>query len=72
MSLELQHSTQLLPLTEVRRRFSEALQQQLKKQGPVTEEQLLRLKQSRKHLPTYRQGVIQKSRPSSASASKSV
>lgn len=60
MSLELQHSTQLLPLTEVRRRFSEALQQQLKEQGPVTEKQLFRLKQSRKHLPVYRQTMIQK------------
>ena len=39
----------LKPYAEVRRDFSEALQQQLRSQGPVTKAAIQRLQQSRKY-----------------------
>jgi hypothetical protein len=46
-----------MPYVEVRKLFSEGRQKQLKAQGPITDEAIQRIRQSRKYLPSTRSRV---------------
>lgn len=54
MSQEPQTSSPLMPYAEVRKLFSEGRQQQLLAQGPITDQAIQMIRQSRKYVPSPR------------------